>query len=332
MLMIEDTDTNLLELYQEEYKEEFAPTSLKFSYPEINKCLESYPNNLFLLWIFKDMTHHMMGCYENWNNKYLGKDDILGYGEENNVKTYGANLDDDYTYKLKERINHYLDNEHSTYKIIKLSGSQRASVIETYKRFLYEWINNGHLNHKSLGYLFEQLFDNYYRKVRKVGHRKYNQTVHCSMLCSNGDIITMTLTIFREYYFSNFDTIEKYMNVENSFEWMFRQEFDRWFNIIKPIIYDQDSFDEYIHINSHDIAKIKNDFRMPYHCNQLLVNHMIKLRLNNIGYMESKIRKAGTIILVEQYFWIHGANYYIDSREKESDSRCFIHVEERPCG
>jgi hypothetical protein len=305
-----------LNLFLESYNDEFHTVLLEFYYTGCETNLDSNDKRKFILWMFDDMVQYMLQQYDDWKNKLLHDGNILGYEMGSNERTFQSG------YELKKRTMYYINNIHTKYSIIKLTEMEYLSVLNNYTRFMFERVNNRDGNYESIGSLFTKLFDNYKEKFTHIGNKNFDQRVECFMCDSKEKMILMNLIISRDY-FRNENLIEKYLLDDNSFERKYFDEFNAWYTNIRTLTnnFDKNTFDKYV--NSKSDEQIRQDFNVPNHENELLVDYMIKkFDLKSIPYTSIAVLKTGNI-LIEKTYTMHGANFL-----NMNYDRCFVKINE----
>jgi hypothetical protein len=315
-----------VELFLDEYDEEFNRVSLPFSYFGHNEDLGSYEKKKFLVWLFNDMVHFMLNCYDEWKNSHVQNDDINDFSDNENIHHY------EFNYNLKDRITFYFENVHETHKFNGVDEDTMDELQYTYRQFVYNSMNQYSDDHKGINQLLKMLFDNYKHKLEMLGFRHFKQSVSCSMSGSNVEIINFCLTISRDYYpFGDKELMQNYAETEGAFECTYYNEFKAWYDNVVKITnnFDHDTIDAYLNSRlCDDLEDVKQVFKVPYHGNEMLVRHMVELfNLNQLPIMTFKMKTPNKMV-VERTHFLKGPNYHIHNYDNWLDDWCIMSINE----
>jgi hypothetical protein len=307
-----------VELFLDEYNEYFNKVSLPFSLFGYEYERERERNLLsqqimFIKWLFNDMVYFMLDKYENWKKLRIENDNINSYLDTENVQVCEVNYD------LKARITQYFSPNKNEMKKIQY----------IYRRCIFDVINQRFTDRMNLYELFELLFNNYKNKVGTLGLRHYIQHIDCSMDDSYGEIITFSLTIYRDYWsLANNHLIQKYIDIDGTFECIYYNKFKAWYEKLVEMTnhFDKDTIGYYLYSRiNEDMDDVEQIFKIPYHGNQILVEYMIKLfNLKDIQEMKFVFKTKDKII--ERTHLLVGPNINIQNYNDWSDEWCIVQI------
>lgn len=263
-----------IELYRDEYENDFTRAALLFFFFQCEESADSHENGMFIKWMFYEIVCFTMNAYDNLRNNLF-----LNLNDNNDIYDESCN-GQNWTFKfdLGGKINEYFKNHHDKYKV----GIDAKSLERLQKQ--YRMFMSNHSN--KLNELLRLLFDNFIRKIdkidfvkcgKKIGERKYVQSVQYIRGWSDGQFIDVNLNIDRDYFHCshNKSLIDNYLLIEDSFESKYYNVFKEWFDKIKKLTnnFDEITFGEYVFANyDKNIAKV---FEMPHHKNKILVELMM---------------------------------------------------------
>jgi hypothetical protein len=198
----------------------------------------------------------------------------------------------------------------------QLSDADHKEVLYDYTRFMFTSFTQGYIDYDRASILFKNLFDNYMEKIVNVGGKRFDQSVSCVICASDAKIMTMCLTINRDYYkVGKNELIDNYLYDEHFFECVYFNQFNEWYARIRELTnnFDHNAFDQYV--NANIIGQIEQDFTMPFHENEMLMEYMMKkFAIRSIPYMCVESMDTGNTLNQITYETM-GPNFFVMNKD-----------------